>query len=185
MSRQYFQDVLRDGWDTAPASLNTFTAEANLWAPNLLTAIPAFDMRAGKMYRAQFGGICQSATAINWTFTPRFGQSATPSSNLLLGASAVVPSGGVIPASSPWWGEFVLTVRSTNIAASLATVVGTGHVVWPTTAVLSGQAIPFGGTVVTTADPTTAQGFAFSVTCGTSSATNLIQALWCAWQSLN
>ena len=185
MSRQYFQDVTHDAWESAPASLNTFTAEANLWNPAILTPIPAFDMRAGKIYRYQFGGICQSATGINWTFTPRFGQSATPASNLLLGASAVVPSGGTIPASSPWYAEFILNVRSIGIAASAATVVGNGFIAWPTTAILSGQVIPFGGTVVTTADATTAQGFAFSVTCGTSSGTNLIQALWCVAQPLN
>jgi hypothetical protein len=171
----------KNGFPTPPASLNTFTAEANLWNPAIWSSIPGDELVEGAVYTCKFGGICQSATGINWTFTPRFGQSATPSSNISFGASAVVPSGGTIPASSPWFGEFDFQVTSLNVAASLAKINGSGFIVWPTTAILAGQAIPMGGTLITTADQTTAQGFALSVTCGTSSATNLIQAQWIRW----
>jgi hypothetical protein len=140
-------------------------------------------MVPGKTYTLRCGGICQSASAVNWTFTPRFGVSATPASNLSLGASAVVPAGGTIPASSAWYAEFHMVVRSLNIAASLATVTGNGFVVWPTTAILAGQVIPMGGTVVTTADWTTAQGLILSATCGTSAGTNSIQAQWMSLSS--
>jgi hypothetical protein len=167
-----------DAPPSSPTALASFTSEAELWNPALWTPIPAFDMVPGKVYTLKCGGICQSATGINWTFTPRFGQSATAATNLSLGASAVVPSGGVIPASTPWYAEFSMVVRSLNIAASLATVTGNGFVVWPTTAVLSGQVIPMGGTVVTTADHTVNQGLILDATCGTSSATNTIQAQW-------
>jgi len=172
--------------DAPPASATaqaTFTAEAELWNPALWTPIPAFDMVPGKTYILRCGGICQSATTVNWTFTPRFGQSATATTNLNLGASAVVPAGGTIPASSPWYAEFVMVVRSLNIAASLATITGNGYVVWPTTAILSGQVIPMGGTVVTTADHTTNQGLVLDATCGTSAGTNSIQAQWMSLSS--
>jgi hypothetical protein len=167
-----------DAPPSAPTALATFTAEAELWNPALWTPIPALEMVVGAEYTLRCGGICQSATGINWTFTPRFGQSATAATNLSLGASAVVPSGGIIPASSPWYAEFHMVVRALNQAASLATIVGNGFVVWPTTAILPGQVIPMGGTVVTTADHTTNQGLVLDATCGTSSGTNSIQALW-------
>jgi hypothetical protein len=185
MARQGFMDLPIDVPPASFTALSAFTAEANLWTPNLWSFIPAFDPRAGKAYKISGGGICQSATGINWTFTPRYGQSATPSSNLLLGASAVVPSGGVIPASSPWYFEFTLAFRSLGVAASGSSVTGNGFVVWPTTAVLASQVISMGGTVAATADQTTAQGLILSATCGTSSATNSIQAQWIALQALN
>lgn len=167
-----------DAPPSSPTGLATFTAEAELWNPALWTPIPAYDMVPGKVYTLRCGGICQSATTVNWTFTPRFGQSATAATNLSLGASAVVPAGGTIPAASSWYAEFHMVVRSLNIAASLATITGSGFVVWPTTAILSSQTIVMGGTVVTNADHTTNQGLVLDATCGTSSGTNTIQAQW-------
>jgi hypothetical protein len=185
MARQGFADMPYDAPPASFTALNTFTAEANLFTPNLWTLIPAFDMRAGKIYMLRAGGICQSATAINWTFTPRIGTSATPASNATLGGSAVVPSGGIIPASSPWYAEFTMVVRSLGVAAAGATVTGNGFVVWPTTALLASQTISMGGTVATTVDHTINQGLVLSATCGTSSATNSIQCQWVQLQPQN
>lgn len=185
MARQGFMDMPLDAEPTDFTALATFTAEANLWTPNLWTPIPAFDMRAGKAYKLSCGGIMQSATGVNWTITPRFGQSATPGSNLSLGASAVVPAGGTVPAASAWYAELTMVVRSLGIAASGSAITASGFVIFPTTAVLSGQAIPIGGTVVSTADHTTAQGLILSATCGTSAGTNSIQARWAILQALN
>jgi ACT domain len=77
--------------DAPPASataLATFTAEANLWVPNLWTPIPAQDMVPGRTYTLRCGGIMQSATAVARTLTPRFGGSATPATNLSLGPTS-------------------------------------------------------------------------------------------------
>ena len=185
MSRQTFTDAALPGPDTAATALASFTSEANLWNPAIETPIPALDLVAGKMYLLRCGGIMQSASAINWTFTPRFGQSSTPASNISLVASAVVPTTGTVPASSPWWAEFLLTCQKSGIVASGSTIIGTGFIILPNTATAFGLAVPMGGTSSAVADRTSAQGLVLSATCGTSSATNSIQALWRTLQALN
>src|SRR6478735_250518 len=185
MARQGFMDAPLDAPPTNFTALATFTAEANLWTPALWTPVNAFDMRAGKMYKCSGGGIMQSATAVSWTFTPRFGVSATPSSNITFGASAAVPTTGTVPASSPWYFEFTWVVSSLGLAASGCTATGNGFVVVPSTAILNGIVIPMGGAVPTTLDHTTNQGFILSATCGASASTNSLQVNWVVLQPLN
>lgn len=185
MSRQVFTAV--DGADAAPASHTAVTASAtrtNLWNPALWSFIPAMDMRAGKCYLVRCGGVLStnSSGTNSIIFNPTFGQSSTPASNLALGVSTTVTLTNSL-SSVPWWAEFLLTCRSLGVAASGATVTGNGYAVIGGAAAAAGIVIPFGGTVVTTADHTTAQGIALDVTWGAAS--NSITAQWQLLQSLS
>ena len=110
-----------------PSSFTPITAsatETNFWTPAIWTPIPANDMTAGKGYHVKCGGIFTSTgTQGLLTFTPRCGQSSTPSSNITLGASNVTAPPASLT-SQAWYAEFTMTIRALGLAASGAT--GTG-----------------------------------------------------------
>ena len=185
MARQGFAST--DVVDFPPAS---FTAVANsvvrtnLWTPNLWSQINAFDMKAGKSYILRCGGVYGTTATPTIIFNPTFGQSATPASNIALGASVTVTTLTTVT-NGTWYSEFVLGCRSVGVAASTSTVTGNGFVVLGGPAATASQLIGVGGTVVTTADQTTNQGLCLDVTWGTASASNTITAQWVMLQSLN
>lgn len=178
MARQTFASV--DIAGAPPASHtavgNTVT-RTNLWNPALWTPINAFDLHAEKVYILRCGGIIQTTGTPTIIFTPTFGQSGTPASNISLGATTTFTL-GTIPASSPWYAKFVLCIRSLGVAASGSTVTGNGYVVCAGAAAAVSQTVAMGGTVAATADHTTAQGICLDVTWGTQSASNTITAQW-------
>lgn len=184
MSQQKF--TAPDLAEFPPAShtpvANTVT-RTNLWNPALWTPIAALDPKPGKVYLLRCGGIISTTGTPTIVFNPTFGQSATPASNLALGATTTFTLGTL--SSAPWWAEFLLGIRSLGIAASGATATGNGYVVVGGAAGAVGQTVPMGGTVVTTADHTTAQGLVLDVTWGSASASNTITAQWTTLQSLN
>ncbi|GEM_PF-1781117 len=172
--------------DCPPASFTAVTAsatETNLWTPAIWTPIPANDMRAGKLYKVCFGGIFTStATQGVLTWTPRFGQSSTPASNITLGASnATAPAASLT--GSAWYGEFTLGIRSLGVAASGATGTGNGFVIVQGAAAATGIMYVMGGTVATTLDNTTAQGLIVSLTISVASQSYTCQ--WVAQRSFN
>jgi hypothetical protein len=185
VSRQYFAGL--DVTDSPPAShtavANT-TTRTNLWAQTLWTPVAANDPRAGKIYKLACGGIIQTTATPTIVFNFTWGTSATPSSNIALGASTTFTL-GTIPASSPWYGEFTLTFRSLGIAAAGATATGNGFVTVPGAAGAIGQIVPCGGTVVTTIDQTIAGAMVLDVTWSAASASNTITAQWSYIQTLN
>lgn len=168
------------GSDTAVANTVTRT---NLWNPALWTPIGAFDLKPGKAYKLNCGGVIGTTGTPTIIFNPTFGQSSTPTSNLALGASNTVTLGSISAVS--WYAEFVFGVRSLGMAASGATITGNGVVFVNGAAGAAGQAIPIGNLVVTNADHTTAQGLCLDVTWGTASASNTITAQWHLLRSLN
>lgn len=183
MSRQSF--AASDVADIPPAShtavANTVT-RTNLWSPALWTPIGAYDPKPGKAYLLRCGGVISTTGTPTITFNVCFGQSATPASNLALSA-AIGPYTLATLSSAPWYAEFTLGFRQLGIAASGATATGNGVVVVGASGSQSWQAM--GGTVVTTADHTTAQGLVLDVTWGAASPSNTITAQWTALQSLN
>jgi len=185
MSRQTFTAV--DVADAPPAShtavANTVT-RTNLWAANLWTPIPALDMRPGKVYTLWAGGVISTTGTPTIIFNPTFGQSATPASNVALGASQTITLGASLSGVS-WTAEFRLAVRSLGVAASGATITGNGFVVVGGPSATASQLIAIGGSVPTTADHTTAQGLLLDVTWGTASASNTITAQWTLLKSEN
>jgi hypothetical protein len=185
LSRQAF--VGTDVTDFPPASHtavgNTVT-RTNLWVPSLWTSVPAFDPRPGKVYHLRCGGIIQTTGTPTIIFNFTWGVSATPGSNIALGASATVTL-GTIPASSPWTGEFILGFRQIGVAAAGATATGNGVVRVSGAATAQSQSICCGGSIPTTIDQTIAGGMCLDVTWGTANASNTITAQWTLLQSLN
>lgn len=181
--RQSFTGV--DIADFPPAShtavANT-TTRTNLWVPSLWTPIAAYDPKPGKMYHLRCGGIISTTGTPQITINTTFGQSATPASNLALGA-ATGPWTLATLTNSPWWAEFILGFRQIGIAAAGATATGNGFICIGASGSQSWQAL--GGTVVTTADHTTAQGLVLDVTWSAASASNTMTAQWTNLQSLN
>lgn len=177
MARQSFAaaDIAQFPPASHTAVFNTVT-RTNLWVPALWTPIPAQDPQSGKAYRLRCGGVISTTGTPTIIFNPTFGQSATPGSNLALGASNTVTLGTLTTVS--WYADFVFGFRTLGIAAAGASGTGNGFVVVNGAAAAVGQMIPIGGTVVTTADQTTAQGLCLDVTWGTASASNTITAQW-------
>lgn len=184
MSRQSFaaSDVadFPPGAHTAYASSTTRT---NLWVPSLWTPIPAFDLKPGKGYILRCGGVISTTGTPTIVFNPTFGQSATPASNVALGATTTITLATL--ATAPWHAEFVLSVRSIGMSASGSSIVGSGFVVVAGAAGTVSQCVAMGSTLTTTADHTTAQGLCLDATWGTNSASNTITAQWSSLQSLN
>lgn len=157
------------------AVANTVT-RTNLWVPAIWTPIPALDLAAGRTYRLRAGGIISTTATPTIIFTPTFGQSATPASNISLGGSITLTLGTL--SSAPWKAEFTLIVRSLGVAASTSSVVGSGEIVIGGAAATASQVLAVGGTVVTTADHSSAQGLCLDVTWGTASVSNTVTAQW-------
>lgn len=180
MPRQGFEAM--DSNDFPPASFTAVTAsatETNLWTPNIWTPIPANDMRSGKSYILSFGGIYTStATPGVITWTLRVGQSATPTSNVLLGASnSTAPPASLT--NAPFYGQAEVGIRTIGIAASGAT--GVGHMFVHVQGAAAASAIDYiaGGTVATTIDNTAATGLVVSITISVAS-----QSYTCQWVKL-
>jgi len=185
VSRQSF--VGADVSDFPPAShtaVGNTTTRTNLWVPAIWTPVPAMDPRAGKVYHLRCGGIIQTTATPTIVFNFTWGQSATPASNVALGASTTLTL-GTIPASSPWYGEFVVGFRQVGVAAAGATVTGNGFVSVAGAAAAVSQIVACGASVPTTVDQTVAGGMVLDVTWGTASVSNTITAQWVLLQSLN
>jgi hypothetical protein len=136
-------------------------------------------MRAGKVYKVSFGGIFTStATPGTLTWTPRAGQSSTPSSNASLGASnATAPPASLTNAA--WYGEFTMGIRSLGLAASGATAAGNGFVIVQGAAASSAVVYCMGGTKPTNVDNTAASGLIVSLTISVAS-----QSYTCDWVAM-
>jgi hypothetical protein len=130
------------------------------------------------------GGIISCTGTPTIIFNPTFGASGTPASNIALGASRTLTLGSGLT-NVPWMCTFLLGVRSLGVAAAGATITGNGQVHIQGVAGAVDQDIGIGGTVVTNADHTTAQGVCLDVTWGTASASNTVTAQWAYLASLN
>ena len=180
MSRTYF--TAPDVGDFPPSNQTAVTAsatETNLWLVSRWTPISALDMKAGKWYIVEFGGkFTSTSTQGLLTWTLRVGQSATPASNISLGASNVTAP----PASltnAPFMGRAIVGVRSVGVAASAATLAGTLFVHVQGAAAATAVDYIAGGTVPTNVDDTVAQGIAVSLTISVAS-----QSYQCDWVTI-
>jgi len=156
----------------------TTNVETNLWVPSIWTPIPANDMQAGKIYQGNAGGVLgTSSAAPTATWTPRCGQSATPSSNVTLGATTGTTMIASL-AAVPWCWQFTLVIRSLGLAASGATGTGNGYIVIGGLTTAAGIVQSMGGAVPTTLDNTAATGLILSLTWGTNAAANTATCQW-------
>lgn len=172
--------------DFPPTNFTAVTAsatETNLWTPAIWSPIPAGDMRAGKVYKVSFGGVFTSTgTQGVLTWTPRAGQSSTPSSNASLGASNATAPPASLTAQA-WYGEFTMGIRALGLAASGATASGNGFVIVQGAAAATAIMYVMGGTNPTNVDSTAASGLIVSLTI--SVASQSYQANWVVMRSYN
>ena len=157
MTRQYFRDVLSEPLSAVSTTI-TATSETVL-IPTLLTPIPAFEPKAGKVYHLVVGGTVTTGTAGTLIITPRLG---TTISGTSLGVS---PTQNYVPSitTAPFRFEYYLVFRSIGMPGANSKAVGYG--VWES-----------GGAVATAGSET-------SVHCGTVGAdisvdTSIANALW-------
>lgn len=156
-----------------PVSATAVTAsatETNLWLPAQWTPIPALSMRQGSKYELNAGGIFTStATPGVLTWTYRVGISATPATNISLGASNLTAP----PASltnAPWFALGVAGVRSFGLAGN--TTVMVGHCFVHVQGAAAATAVDYlagGLTTATTIDYTATQGLILSLTISVAS----------------
>jgi hypothetical protein len=176
------QFVSVEGQPSAPptsfTAVSTTNVETNLWTPAIWTPIPANSMSAGKIYQGNAGGILgTSSAAPTATWTPRVGQSATPASNITLGATTGTTMIASLSAV-PWTWQFTLVIRSLGLAASGATGTGNGYIIIGGLTTAAGIVQSMGGTVATTLDNVAATGLVLSNTWGTNAAANTVTAQW-------
>jgi hypothetical protein len=160
---------------TPVASTNV---ETNLWVPAIWTPIGANTMAAGSVYQGNAGGVIgTSSVAPTALWTPRCGQSATPGSNVTLGATTASTMIASL-AAVPWTWQFTLAIRSLGLAASGATGTGNGYIVIGGLTTAVGVIQSMGGAVASTIDNTAATGLILSLTWGTSQANNTATCEW-------
>jgi hypothetical protein len=161
-------------------AVNTTNIETNLWVPAIWTPIPANSMIGGKVYQANAGGVLgTSSAAPTALWTPRCGQSATPSSNITLGATTASTMIASLTAV-PWTWQFTLVIRAIGLAASGASGTGNGYIIIGGLTTAVGVVQSMGGTVAATLDNTAATGLILSNTWGTNAAANTVTAQWTA-----
>lgn len=160
------------------AAINTTTTETNLWDPSLWAPIPALDMKAGKSYCVEFGGVMGTTSTPTIAWRARCGtNNSTPPTGTDLGVSPTVTLGTFT--AQPFYGWFTMGVRALGVTAGGATVTGNGFVVMPAAAAatVTPHAV-FGGAIPTTVDNTITQGIGVSIIWGTSSASNTLTPQW-------
>ncbi len=164
------------GMPTSGTTVNNTNVETNLWVPAIWSPIPANDMQAGKIYEHKSGGVLgTSSAAPTAVWTPRVGQSATPSSNITMGATTGTTMIASL-AAVPWFSQFTFTIRALGLAASGATATGNGFIVIGGLTTAAGIVQSMGSAIPTTVDNTAATGYILSNTWGTQQANNTVTA---------
>lgn len=159
-------------------AVNTTNVETNLWVPGIWTPIPANDMQGGKVYSVEAGGVLgTSSVAPTALWTPRAGQSATPGSNITLGATTASTMIASL-AAVPWFFRFTLVIRAVGLAAAGASGTGNGVITIGGLTTAVGVTQTMGGTVASTLDNTAATGLILSLTWGTNAAANTVTCQW-------
>lgn len=162
------------------AAVSNTNVETNMWVPGIWTPIPANDMVGGRVYQGNAGGVLgTSSAAPTATWTPRCGQSATPSSNVTLGATTGTTMIASL-AAVPWVWQFTLAIRALGLAASGASGTGNGYIVIGGLTTAAGIVQSMGGTIAATIDNTAAVGLILSNTWGTQQANNTATTQWTA-----
>ena len=179
MSRQYFEDLLVDPPTLNPlATAIVATTETQLWPAASYTPINIGDIRPGKVYKVQAGGIMSTSTSGTLIITPRIGLLVA---GITMGANAAVN----VPVSLtgvPWFLDFTCIIRTVGLAGVNSTAIGNGRFVGPGTgAVGTALSFAFGGTSATF-DASIAEGLTFGWTLSVAGSCT---PEWVTMQSLN
>lgn len=165
MSRQYFEDLPNEPLNIANSAVSFLTAELALFPNISQIAIPAGDVRPGKVWRLTAGGIWTSPGAGTLIVTPRWG---TTTSGPALGASPAQTLTAAA-AGSEWWINALLMCRTMGLSGTNSTFIAQGafHGQGAIATAASGNLVCFGGTASASCDPTLGGfqlGFTFSTT---------------------
>lgn len=195
MARQGFNSMDTNDVNTAAfGAINTSAAELNMLGAtqaiiNQYCAIPANDARSGKVYRIEMGGTYGNTGTPTMVFTPRWGSSTTPGTNISLGPNAAWTSITGTTAL-PYYICFTVTIRANPPGATAGTAYGTGtaELGIPVTSSQVAATIMLGNTAATI--DTTGQGAAgcgvtMNLTWSASSASNTSTCQWWVLRSLN
>lgn len=181
-TRQGFAGMdFNDGNTAAFAAINTSSAELNMIGAtqaliNQFCTIPANDARAGKVYELWMSGNYGNTGTPTMVFTPRWGSSTTPATNVTLGANGAWTSITGTTALG-YMVDFRLNVLTSPPGATLGTALGRGTVFLgiPVTSSQVVAAIHIGGTqgtIDTTGQGTAGCGITMNLTWSASSASN-------------
>lgn len=194
-ARQGFAALDTNDVNTAAfAAINTTVAESNIVGAtqgliNQFCAIGANDPKAGKAYKVAFAGQYGNTATPTIIWTPRWGTSTTPATNITLGASPTITTITGVTAL-PFFGEFVMAIRTAPPGATLGTGEGHGWVALgiPVTSSQYVQMAYMGNTVATidtTGQGAAGVGLSINITWGTSNAANTLTCETFLLQSLN
>jgi hypothetical protein len=195
MARQGFTSLDTNDVNTAAfAAINTTISESNIVGStqaliNQFCSIAANDAKAGKIYKVTFGGTYGNTGTPTIIWTPRWGISTTPGTNVSLGASPTITTITGVSAL-PFYGEFRFDVRTAPPGATQGTGRGQGYVVMgiPVTNSQYAQISYMGNTAATidtTGQGTAGCGITINITWGTSSASNTLTCESYILSSLN
>lgn len=186
-SEQGFADMAYRDFATANlrAAINTTTTETNLWDPAIHAPRPVGSIRSGKAWALTFGGVMGTTGTPAISFRARCGtNNSAPPTGTDLGVGPTMTLGTFT--AQPFHGQGVFGCRTIGVAASGATVTGTGFVICPGAAAATTVATcVFGGAIPTTIDDTVAQGLSVSVIWGTNNAANTLTPQFLVDQNLN
>jgi hypothetical protein len=165
MARQYFEAPREPLPNANLATITTASAtEALLWTVAPWTSFAANELTQGQAWRLfATGTVTTPAAAGTLTMTPRFG---TATGSTSLGAS-IAGTGTNSQTTVPWQIIMTLMVRSVSTPTTAGSGVIVGAGTFESNAV--SRDLIFGGTLVTTADTTIAQGLAISVNTSVAS----------------
>ena len=167
------------------AAINTTTTETNLWDPGLFAPLPVGEIRVGRAWSCDFGGVHGTTATPAISFRTRIGtNNAVPPTGVDLGVGPTMTLGTFT--AQPWIGRGVWGSRIKGVAASGGTMTGNGFVICAgAAAATTVGTLVFGGLVVATIDDTIAQGIGVSVIWGTNNVANTITPQWLMYRSLN
>jgi len=120
MTKQYFQDTVSEPMLANQAAITAITI-TTLYPTAQFTAIPAWDLRPGKIYIVKAGGTLTTGISGTLTITPRWGAALT-----VMGASQAQTT-TVSLTTQPWYLEYYVVCRTVGAAGANSTVIGTGH----------------------------------------------------------
>jgi hypothetical protein len=162
-------------------AINTSAAELNMLGAtqaiiNQFCAIPANDAVPGRTYQIKLNGTYGNTGTPTMIFTPRWGTSTTPATNVSLGANTAWTS-ITGTAGLPYLIQFDFTVRTAPPGATAGTGIGFGFALLgiPVTSSQVSAQLLLGGTAATidtTGQGTAGCGLTMNLTWSASSASN-------------
>jgi hypothetical protein len=166
-------------------TINTTTTETNLWNPAIMAPLPVGEIRSGRVWQVDFGGVHGTTSTPTIVFRARCGtNNSAPPTGTDLGIGPTMTLGTFT--AQPFHGSGIFGCRSIGVAASTATITGSGFVICAGAAAATTVVTAvFGGAIPTTIDQSVAQGLSVSVAWGTSSASNTITTQWMMFASRN